>query len=87
MSAEAIFSKPPSERQKNVLARIAKRQAPGDDSGIDVSDIPPLSAAQLERFSRAPTGSSGLAGNDEEPAAKLRVECLGECGGSDRDRQ
>ena len=35
MSAESIFSKPLSKKQKAVLSRIAKRQAAGDDSGID----------------------------------------------------
>ncbi len=54
MSAESIFNKPPSKRQKAVLERIAKRQAAGDDSGIDYSDIPALTDKQLARFRRAP---------------------------------
>ncbi len=43
-----------NKRQKTVLARIAKRQAAGDDSGIDYSDIPPLTDEQLAQFRRAP---------------------------------
>ena len=43
-----------SKTQKNVLSRIAKRQAAGDDSGIDYSDIPPLTDEQLAQFRRAP---------------------------------
>lgn len=31
---------PPNRTQKALLARITKRQAAGDDSGIDYSDIP-----------------------------------------------
>ena len=54
MSAESIFSKPLNKRQKGVLARIAKRQAAGDDSEIDYSDIPPLTDEQLAQFRRAP---------------------------------
>lgn len=54
MSAESIFGKPPNKRQKAVLARIAKRQASGDDSEIDYSDIPALTDEQLARFRRAP---------------------------------
>ena len=54
MSAESIFSRPFNKRQRAVLARIAKRQAAGDDSGIDYSDIPALTDAQLARFQRAP---------------------------------
>jgi len=54
VSAESIFSKPLSKRQKAVLARIAKRQAAGDDSDINYSDIPPLSDEQLAHFRRAP---------------------------------
>ncbi len=54
MSAESIFSKPPTKAQKSVLARIAKRQAAGDDSEIDYSDIPPLTDEQLTQFRRAP---------------------------------
>ena len=47
VSAESIFTKPVSETQKAVLSRIAKRQAAGGDSGIDYSDIPPLTNEQL----------------------------------------
>jgi uncharacterized protein (DUF4415 family) len=54
VSAEFIFSKPVSKAQKDVLSRIAKRQAAGDDSGIDYSDIPPLTDEQLTQFRRTP---------------------------------
>jgi uncharacterized protein (DUF4415 family) len=53
VSAESIFSKPPGKTQKAVLSRIAKRQAAGDDSGIDYSDIPPLTNQQLAEFRRS----------------------------------
>ena len=43
-----------SKTQKAVLSRIAKRQAAGHDSGIDYSDIPPLTDEQLTQFRRAP---------------------------------
>ena len=54
VSAESIFNKPVSKRQKAVLARVAGRQAAKDDSGIDYSDIPALTNAQLAQFRRAP---------------------------------
>ena len=54
MSAESIFSRPLNKRQQAVLARIAKRQAAGDDSDINYSDIPPLTDKQLAQFRRAP---------------------------------
>ena len=54
MSAESIFNKPVSKRQKAALARVARRQATKDDSGIDYSDIPALTAAQLAQFGRTP---------------------------------
>jgi uncharacterized protein (DUF4415 family) len=54
VSAESIFSKPPTKKQKAVLSRIAKRQAAGDDSDIDYSDIPPLTDAELAQFRRTP---------------------------------
>lgn len=54
MNAESILSKPLSNKQKAVLAEMAKRQAAGDDSGIDYSDIPPLTDEQLAEFRRAP---------------------------------
>jgi uncharacterized protein (DUF4415 family) len=54
VSAESIFSKPLSKKQKAVLSGIAERQAAGDDSGIDYSDIPPLTNEQLARFRRTP---------------------------------
>src|SRR6266403_2165044 len=54
VNAESIFSRPLNKRQKAVLARIAKRQAAGDDSDIDYSDIPSLTTEQLAQFRRAP---------------------------------
>ena len=54
MSAESIFNKPVSKRQKAALARVARRQTAKDDSGIDYSDIPALTAAQLAQFGRTP---------------------------------
>lgn len=54
VSAESIFSKPLSNRQKTTLARIAERQAAGDDSEIDYSDIPALTDEQLAGIRRAP---------------------------------
>ena len=54
MSAESIFSRPLNKRQKTVLSRIVKRQAAGDDSGLDYSDIPPLTDKQLAEFRRTP---------------------------------
>ena len=54
VSAESIFSSSPTKRQKAVLSRIAKRQAAGDDSEIDYSDIPALTDEQLAQFRRAP---------------------------------
>jgi uncharacterized protein (DUF4415 family) len=43
-----------SKAQKAVLSRIAKRQSAGDDSGIDYSDIPAMTDAQLAQFRRMP---------------------------------
>src|SRR5271169_4451308 len=54
VSAESIFNRPLNKRQKAILARIAKRQAAGQDSDIDYSDIPPLTDEQLSQFRRAP---------------------------------
>jgi uncharacterized protein (DUF4415 family) len=54
VSAEDILSKPLSKRQKADLATIAKRQAAGDDSQIDYSDIPALTGEQLANVKRAP---------------------------------
>jgi len=42
------------KKQQGALSRIAKRQAAGDDSGIDYSDIPPLTNEQLAQFRRTP---------------------------------
>ena len=53
VSAESMLGRPASKERKAVLSRIAKRQAAGDDSGIDYSDIPRLTNAQLAQFRRA----------------------------------
>jgi hypothetical protein len=47
MSADSIFKAPLSEEQKTVLKEFAAKQAAGDDSGIDYSDIPPLTDDQM----------------------------------------
>jgi hypothetical protein len=52
--AESIFSKPVSKPEKSVLSRIAKRQAAGDDAGIDYSEITALTDEQLAQLKRAP---------------------------------
>ena len=49
-----MFNKPLSKKQKEVLSRVANRQAAGDDSEIDYSEIPPLTEEQLAQFRRAP---------------------------------
>jgi hypothetical protein len=54
VNAEAIFSQPLNKRQKAVLTSLAKRQAAGDDSQIDFSDIPQLTEEQLRKASRSP---------------------------------
>ena len=54
VSAESIFSNPVNKKQNAVLSRIAKRQAAGDESGIDYSDIPALTGEQLAQFRRTP---------------------------------
>ncbi|MBI4909848.1 MAG: BrnA antitoxin family protein [Acidobacteria bacterium] len=54
VSAESIWSRPLTKRQKTVLDGVAKSQARGDDAHIDYSDIPALSAKQLAQFKRAP---------------------------------
>ena len=54
VSAEAIWSKPLTKRQKAVLAGVAKNQASGGDAQIDYSDIPALSDKQLAQFKRSP---------------------------------
>jgi uncharacterized protein (DUF4415 family) len=54
VNAESIFSRPLNKRQRAVLGQIAKRQAAGNNSEIDYSDIPPLTREQLAQFRRTP---------------------------------
>ncbi|MEO5924677.1 MAG: BrnA antitoxin family protein [Bryobacteraceae bacterium] len=54
VSAESIWSKPLTKRQKAVVNGVAKRQARGAASQIDYSDIPALSTKQLAQFKRTP---------------------------------
>jgi uncharacterized protein (DUF4415 family) len=49
-----MFSRTLSKKQKAVLSRIAKRQAAGQDSEIDYSDIPALTDEELAQFRRMP---------------------------------
>jgi len=52
VKAEDIFNKPLTKREQDALRRTAERQAAGDDSHIDYSDIPPLSDQQLAAMTR-----------------------------------
>lgn len=42
VTSEEIRNRQWSEKEREAFRRIAERQAAGDDSGIDFSDIPPL---------------------------------------------
>jgi uncharacterized protein (DUF4415 family) len=54
VSAESIWNKPLTDRQKAVLERVAKRQKRGAASEIDYSDIPALTDKQLTQLRRPP---------------------------------
>jgi uncharacterized protein (DUF4415 family) len=53
-SAESIWNKPPTKRQKAALDGVARRQRRADVSQIDYSDIPALTDKQLTQFRRPP---------------------------------
>jgi uncharacterized protein (DUF4415 family) len=52
MRSEDIRNRKRTEKERQSLLRIAARQAAGDDSGIDYSDIPPLTDKQLASMVR-----------------------------------
>src|SRR5882724_2724751 len=52
VNSDDILNKPLTKRQQGVLKRLAARQAAGDDSHINYSDIPPLSDEQVARMVR-----------------------------------
>ncbi len=54
VSAESIWNKPLTERQKVTLDGVAKRQKRADAAQIDYSDIPALTDKQLRQFKRPP---------------------------------
>ncbi len=54
MSAESIWNKPLTERQKAALDGVARRQKRADVSRLDYSDIPKLTDKQLSQFRRPP---------------------------------
>jgi uncharacterized protein (DUF4415 family) len=54
VSAESIWNKPLTKRQKAAVDGVARRQKLGDVSRIDYSDIPALTDKQLAQFRRPP---------------------------------
>ncbi len=52
VSAEAIWTKPMTNRQKTALDGIAKRQKQAAPSQIDYSDIPALTDIQIAQLRR-----------------------------------
>src|SRR5580692_1426356 len=52
VSAESIWNKPLTERQKAALERFRRRQKRAGAAEIDYSDIPALTAKQLSQFRR-----------------------------------
>jgi uncharacterized protein (DUF4415 family) len=54
VSAESIWSKPLTERQKAALGGVRKRQKRAGVAEINYSDIPALTDKQLRQFRRPP---------------------------------
>jgi len=54
VSAESIWSKPLTDRQKAALQGVARRQKRAQAATIDYSDIPALTDKQLAQFKPAP---------------------------------
>lgn len=54
VSAESIWSKPLTERQKAALKRVGSRQNRENIAQIDYSDIPAFTDKQLTQFRRPP---------------------------------
>jgi uncharacterized protein (DUF4415 family) len=54
VSAESIWNKPLTKRQKVALNDVRRRQKRADTSTIDYSDIPALTDKQLAQFRRPP---------------------------------
>jgi uncharacterized protein (DUF4415 family) len=52
MRSEDIKNRQWTERERQALRRVAKRQAAGDDSRIDFNDIPRLTDEQLANMVR-----------------------------------
>jgi uncharacterized protein (DUF4415 family) len=52
MRSEDIRNRQWSERERQALRRIARRQASGDDSDVDFRDIPRLTDEQLANLVR-----------------------------------
>jgi uncharacterized protein (DUF4415 family) len=69
MMSEDIRNRKSTEAEKEVLRRGAAKQAAGDDSDIDYSDIPRLSPQQLARMVR-------LRGPRRKVAVSVRLDPL-----------
>jgi uncharacterized protein (DUF4415 family) len=54
VSAESIWNKPLTDRQKTALDGVRKRQNRADAAEINYSDIPALTEKQLAQFRRPP---------------------------------
>jgi uncharacterized protein (DUF4415 family) len=52
MRSEDIGNRQWTERERQTLRRVAKRQAAGDDSQVNVDDIPRLTDKQLAKMVR-----------------------------------
>jgi uncharacterized protein (DUF4415 family) len=69
MTSEDIRNRKWTEAEKEVLRRGAAKQAAGDDSDIDYSDIPRLTPQQLARMVR-------LRGPRRKVAVSVRLDPL-----------
>jgi len=52
MRSEDIANRQWTESERKALRRVSRRQAAGDDSRINIEDIPPLSDEQLAKMVR-----------------------------------
>jgi uncharacterized protein (DUF4415 family) len=67
MSTEDVRNRKWTEAEKQAVRRAAAKQAAGDDSGIDYSDIPRLTKEQLAHMVR-------LRGSRRKQAVSVRLD-------------
>ncbi len=76
MRSEDIVNRQWTEKERETLRRVAKKQAIGDDSGVTFEDMPRLTSKQLANMVRLRDVRRVSCSRERPPSARVAYDWL-----------